>query len=399
MGANPTYGIGLDAGNDKTRLVVLALDDLQVHYVAHAEARSAGWSKGRLSDPKACSHAIRKIVREVESSTGISIGTATLGVGGPSIQGSDCAGIYEFGQQRKVTPEDVTYAMRRASQVRLEDDRFLLHVFPQHFTLDGRTGRRNPVDAICSRLEANVHIVTMSARDHESVVQAMHLAHLAAEESVFGPVAAAYACLWQEERSRGVALLSIGAGSSDLVVYDGEAVVLTGSLPISAEHFTRDVAWGLSVSYEDAVSIKEDYGCAIRGLTSGHSYIEVPTGPGRTPRETTVQRLNEILEARAEELFEYFRDTLVNSGVDLAWLGSIYLTGGGAMLNGMREMADYVLNRRTDHGCPFGIKGWPQSLNTPAWTTAAGLAMYSCRLKLRGDERKSSPGFLGLFWR
>ena len=101
--------------------------------------------------------------------------------------------------------EDLDYAAQLATQVRLEPDRMLLHVLPQDFTMDGRAGFRRPNKGVCSRLESNVHIITASMQEHQALIAAAHLAHLPVEETVFEPLAAAYACLCPEDRARGVA--------------------------------------------------------------------------------------------------------------------------------------------------------------------------------------------------
>jgi cell division protein FtsA len=121
-------------------------------------------------------------------------------------------------------------------------------LLPQDFTLDGRAGKRYPRGSICSRLEANVHITTCSEQEHHAILHAVQQASYAVEESMFEPVATAYASVNRDHRNGGVAVVDIGKHSTDLVVYDGEAVLLARSLAISADHFTRDVAVGLSVS-------------------------------------------------------------------------------------------------------------------------------------------------------
>jgi cell division protein FtsA len=286
-----------------------------------------------------------------------------------------------------------------ASRVRLDDDRLLLQVLPQDFTLDGRAGYRHPKKATCARLEANVHVVTVSAIEHRAVVSAVHQAHLAVEETIFEPIAAAYSCIMQEDRTRGVALVDIGAQSTDMVVYDGESLLKAASLAISADHFTRDVAFGFNVNYEDAESLKREYGCAILGLTSDNSLIEVPSPEGRAPREATRRQLNEILEARAEELFLYVRNELAKVGMEQALLEGVVLTGGGALLNGMCDMAERVLNCQARNGLPVGIEEWPDSINSPTWASAAGLAMYSGKLKLQKEWKRKVPGIMGLVLR
>jgi cell division protein FtsA len=212
-------------------------------------------------------------------------------------------------------------------------------------------------------------------------------------------MAAAYASVLQEDRSRGVAVVDIGASSTEVVVYDGETLLLASSLPVSADHFTRDVAFGLTVSYEDAENLKREYGCAILGLTSDNSLIELPSNEGRAMREATRRHLNEILEARAEELFLYVRNEFAKVGMEQALLEGIILTGGGALLNGMCDMAERVINCQARNGLPLGIEGWPEQLNSPLWATAAGLSMYSAKLKLQKEWKRKVPGIMGLVLR
>jgi cell division protein FtsA len=317
-------------------------------------------------------------------------------MGGSTIYGSNSRGVYEFGRPHEVEPADLSYAAELASKVRLEDDRLLLQVYPQDFTVDGRAGYRNPRGATCSRLEANVHVVTVSAQEHQCLVSAIHQAHLGVEDTVFEAMAAAYGCLFREDRTRGAALIDIGAHSTDLIVFEGESVVLASSIPVCGDHFTGDVAQGLCVSYEDAQRLKEEYGCALLGLTSDNVLIEVPSAPGRAQREAPRRILNDFLEARAEELFLYVRGELQRAGMEQALMEGVILTGGGAMLNGMCDMAERVLNFQARNGLPVGIADWPDELNNPAWAVAAGLAMYSARLKMRNDRRRKAPNILGL---
>jgi cell division protein FtsA len=168
---------------------------------------------------------------------------------------------------------------------------------------------------------------------------------------------------------------------------------------VSADHFTRDVAFGLTVSYEDAEHLKREYGCAILGLTSDSTLIEVPSLEGRASREAPRRLLNEILEARAEELFLYVRNEIAKVGMEQALLEGLVLTGGGALLNGMCDMAERVVNCPTRNGLPIGIDAWPEEINDAAWCVAAGLAMYSAKLKTRKEWKRTAPGIMGLVYR
>jgi cell division protein FtsA len=379
--------------------MILSIEGGRLRYLGHGEVASTGWHKSRVADQQALTASVQAAVRRAEFEAQVAVDGIVVGVGGTSVDGHNVRGLYEFGRPRAVTLEDMTYAVERSEHVRLEEDRMILQLFPQDFTLDGRSGKRYPRGSTCSRLEANVHIVTVSEHEHDSIVTAVQQASYAVEETVFEPIATAYAAVSAEDRNRGVAVIDIGLHSSEMVVYDGEALLAARTVAISADHFTRDVAVGLTVQYDDAERLKVEYGCAILGLTSDNSYIEVPSADGRASREAPRKQLNEILEARAEELFIHVGSELVTSGMEQKLLEGVVLAGGGAMLNGMCDMAERVLNCPARNALPAGIENLPAELETPMWTTAAGLAKYSARLKTSRGHRRKSPGLMGMLFR
>src|SRR5580698_3325583 len=354
MASKTQLVVGLDAGSSRTRCVICALEGGFIRYLGHGLAPAQGWAKGRVTDQDAVAESIRAAVTDAERGAQVSVEAVTVGVGGMHVHGAHSRGLYEFGRPREVDAADMAYAVELASEVRLERDRLVLH-----------------------------------------------LAHLAVEETVFEPMAAAYACLTQEIRARCVALLDMGLDSTDLVVYDGEALLLASSIPIWADHFTRDVASVFKVTYEDAECLKQQYGCALLGLTADSSLIEVPSPEGRPPREARRSDLYEILEARAEELFHYVRAELQRVGMERNLLEGIVLSGGGALLNGMCDMAERVLNCQAGNALATenDIGEWPEELKSPLWTTAAGLAMYSGKLKLHRPPRRRMGGLMGLVLR
>jgi len=386
--------VGLDAGAVSTRCVILQIGQGVVRYLGHGESESAGWMKGRLADPSAAQACIRSAMERAEAVARVSVDTVVLGIGS-GVEGSNGRGLYEFGRPRRVTQDEIAYAVERAFKVRMEDDRLLLQMFPQDFTIDGRSGYRHPLGSTCSRLEANVYLLTTSQREHEMLIATTHGAHVTVEETIFEPIAAAYGSILPDERNRGVALLDIGSHSTGLVVYDGEAVVLAKSLTVSADHFTRDVSFGMKVAYEDAERLKVECGCAMVGLTADNSLIEVPSPEGRVSREAPRRQLNEILEARAEDLFLIIRNELAQVGMEQSLMDGVVLTGGGALLNGMCDMAERVLNCPARNGLIMGVENWPEELENPAWTAAGGLAIYSAKLKMK-REIKKAPGLVGL---
>lgn len=400
--SKPKLAVGVDAGSARTRCVVCAVEDGRLRFLGAGSAASQGWQKGRLVDPKAAAAGISAAVKEAESRAKVLVESVILGVGGVTVQASQGRGVYEFGHPREVTANDLAYAVELASRVRLEDDCMLVHVFPQDFTVGGRAGFRNPVGMQCARLEANVLLITTSEHEHDGLVNAAHEAHLSVEDTVFEPVAAAYSAVLPEERHRGAAIIDLGMHSTGVAVYDGDAAVGASSLPVAADHLTRDIVVGLNyyhgitISYENAEILKREYGCAMLGLSADNTLVDVPSSDGRISREVSRRQLNEIIEARSEELFTFVKQEIQQCGMDHALMEGVFLTGGGARLHGMLDMAERVLNCHAKFGLAVGIQDWPQNFQDPAWTTGAGLAMYSARLKLFRQQRRKPPGLLGV---
>jgi cell division protein FtsA len=174
-------------------------------------------------------------------------------------------------------------------------------------------------------------------------------------------------------------------------------MLYAAGLPISGDHFTRDLGELKALSYDESDRLKLAHGCALLGLSADNIIIELPAEGGRPAREVNRRELIEILEARALQLFEIIENRRVRFARDLALREGVVLTGGGSLLEGMVEVAEKVLSCPARLGFPRGIDDWPDELMTPLWTVAAGLSMYSGRLQLRKDKGSTGPSFWSLF--
>jgi cell division protein FtsA len=392
MSVTKTFdAVGLDAGSAITRCVICRLEGDRLRFRGHGAAVSRGWLKGRIADQTSASESMLAAICEAEKNAQTSVESAVVGIGA-NVRGANCRGFLDLGRLRTVEQRDVNRAMDRATRVRLQEDRMVLHLFPQDFVVDGHPGHRDPRKMIAGQIEANVHLTTTSVREHDCLVAAANQAHIAVEETVAEAVAASYAAVLAEDRREGAALLSVGAQSSELVVYYGDAMQLACSLPLSGDHFTRDVARGLCISFDDAVTLKHEYGSAEAGSTAENSFLEVPSRDGR---EVSRRTLNHILEARAEDLFQLVLRELTRVGMEGALIGGLFLAGGASKLDGMCDMAERILHCQARNALPVGIQDWPEQIYDPTWTTAAGLAMYSAKLKSQQEIQRQSIGLLG----
>ncbi len=398
-------GVGLDVGRSSTRVVICRVDRGELRYLGHGEAAAGGWDKGRIGDPREITLSVRTALAAASRRAEVDVAAAVVGVAGSSVSGRVESFPYKIDRARRIDAADLALAGEQAAHAPVEPGRVLLQLLPVDFTLDGRERYRSPLGAVCSSLQANVMRITAPAHEHQCLTTAVQAAPLDVEETVFGTFAAAYAAAGPEQRGRGVAVIDIGMHSTGIVIYDGDALVCATSLPLSADHFTRDLALGLHAAHglflscQDAETLKREHGCALRGLTNDGTVIQLPLVEGHPVQEVTGLQLNEVLEARAEELFAWVEREMAAAGMKNSLLEGVRLTGGGAQLAGMCDVADLVLNCDTGYGLPTGIRDWPRKIHTPAWTTAAGLAMYSARLKFEKDWKRRAPGLLGLLWR
>jgi cell division protein FtsA len=226
-------------------------------------------------------------------------------------------------------------------------------------------------------------------------VGAVNQAHLTVEETVFEAMAACYAAVLPEGRREGIAVVDIGAQSSELVIYYGDAMHLASAIPVCGDHFTRDLAQALHLTFDDAELVKLAFGNAVSGDVAENVYIELPTPDDRPPRDAQRRLVARILEARAVELFKYVRGEFARVGMDRALIGGVFLTGSGSKLMGLCDAAENVLECQTRFGWTEGIQDWPPELNDPEWCTTAGLAMYSAKLKQQMQFQKDNASWLG----
>jgi cell division protein FtsA len=395
MAAKVHYAVGLDAGSETTRCVVCAVEGRRIRYLGGAEVRSAGWHKSRIADQRAASNSILLAAQEAERQAQVPIESVVAGIGGSTARGANSRGSVDLGRPREIEQRDVNRAVSRASHVQLVEDRMVLQLFPQDFVVDDHPGHRNPRRMLASHLEVNVHVITASMQEHSCLIAAINQAHLSVEETVFEALAACYASVLPEDRREGVACLDIGAQSSELVVYYGDSLQLACPIPVSGDHFTRDLVRGLRIGFEEAVLVKEEYGCADSQPAAGNCLVELAPRDGPAAKEVSLRTLHQILEARAVDLFQQVKRELARVAMDRALIGGIVLTGAGARLPGLCDVAERILNCPSRKGLGIGIKDWPDEMMDPAWAAAAGLAMYSGRLKLQDERERQQIGLLG----
>jgi cell division protein FtsA len=253
------------------------------------------------------------------------------------------------------------------------------------------------VGMVGKRLEVNVHVITASASAYQNIVTAMNLAGIKVPDSgvVFEPLAGALACLTPDERELGVALVDIGAGSTDLIVYRQRTARHTAVIPVGGDHFTNDIAVGLRTPIPEAEKMKKAWG--ERGASQpAEGVLEIPSVGERPTRDVNYAMLNDIILPRASELLELIQAELERSGQAGQLGAGVVLVGGGAKLGGFVSLAEETLGVPVRLGEPKGLGKMTETLRDPAYATAVGLIAYGNRLRLLRDAQEKS--WRGKLW-
>jgi cell division protein FtsA len=397
MSTKSIFATGLDAGSSHTRCVISLLEDRRLRLVGYGSVPSEGWSKSRIADQQAVSDCVLAAVEEAEAMAQTAIETVVAGIGGLTARGANSRGRMDFGRPREIEQRDINRAMDRAMHIQLQEDRMVLQLLPQDFVVDDHPGFHDPRKMMAAVIEANAHLVTISTQEHNNLIGAINRAHLSVDETVYEAIAGCYASVLPSDRREGVALIDIGAHSTEMVCYYGESAQLATSLRICGDHFSRDLAHAFRIPLESAVIVKHEFGGAVSHGTAENSTVELPVNEsyGRDAREAPRKFVNEILESRTVELFEMVRAELERAGMQRALSSGLVISGGGALLPGICDVAERVLDCPARIGLAQGFLDWPEELNDPAWTTAAGLAMYAARLRSQVDLERQSVGMLG----
>jgi len=391
------YLVGLDVGTSKMAAIVAeALEDGGLDIIGIGVVEAQGIRRGVVVNLEAAVESIKKAVEDAELTAGVEIDSVHLGLSGAHLKAFNSRGVVAVaGKNREITREDVRRAIDAAKGVALPAGREILHVLPQDFVVDEQDGIGAPVGMTGTRLEVNVHVVTGSTSSTQNIVACVNRAGVAVVDTVIEQLAASESVLTADERELGVALVDIGGGTTDLAIFERGSLWHTGVVTMGGDHFTNDIAVGLRTPIPDAEKTKRRFGCALSSLVDEDETIEVVSVGGREPRVMSRRILSEILQPRAEEILHALWDEIRRAGYERSLHSGLVLCGGGALLDGMAEIAEQIFDLPIRRGCPVDVGGLTDHVNSPSFATGVGLVRYAHRNQMREQARLVGVGALG----
>ncbi len=370
--------VGLDVGTTKICVVVAEKLGNGLKIQGISTVPSAGLRKGIVINSDLTVDSVKKAVKSAELLTGIEISAVRVGISGDHIKGVNSCGIVSV-RGKEVMSIDVERVIDSAKEVYVPLDREILQVIPMGFSLDGKNGIKDPIGMTGSRLEAKVYIITGSVTSVQNLMRSCQKAGLDIIDIIFEPLAAANAILTDEEKEKGVAVVVIGGGTTDLVLFKNGWVRHSRVFAIGGNHFTNDIAVCMNISLQEAERIKKAFG-TVSAITDGSEEIEI----FQEGQQKRIMRnhLSEIIQPRAEELLTLIKSELILSGgYEMASQG-IVLTGGGSLLEGLIELMESKLCMPVRIGIARGFKGQTNIISNPIYSTGAGLVMNGLKTEI-----------------
>ena len=374
----PELIVGLDIGTTKICAVVGEVTGDNINIIGIGTHPSVGLRKGVVVNIESTVESIKKAVEEAELMAGCEISSVYAGIAGGHITGFNSHGIIAV-KGTEITQGDVDRVIDAARAVAIPMDREVIHVLPQEFIVDEESGIQNPIGMTGVRLETKIHIVTGAVASAHNIVKCSNRAGLDVCDIVLESLASGESVLTREEKDLGVALLDLGGGTTDLAVFSKNNIRHTFVLALGGNNLTNDISIGLRAPTAEAEKIKKKYGTCLSSQISADETIEVPGMGGRKPRKLPRQILGEILEPRMEEMFTLIKREIYRAGMENMVNSGVVVTGGTALLGGVTEIAESVLNLPARLGRPQGIGGLVDVVNNPMYATAVGLVIFGAR--------------------
>ena len=375
------YRVAIDIGTTKVcTIITRKRADHRVEVTGLSLVPCNGMSKGMVADSAAVTSATRESVESAAADAGVEVSSVYAGLTGSHVESKNrWANVPRTDGMRAVTDRDLTAAKKAAGAIDLSDDRRLLHVIPRSYALDGLHGVRNPLGMHTGELHVESHVITGSVSKITELHNAVSDAGVRVSSMVVEPVATADAVLTADEREEGAVLIDVGGGTSDIAVYHDGAVAHTAVIPVGGYQFTNDLSIAFSIDFGSAEQLKVEHGTAAPELAGMKEDITLYPHTMEQSLTITKREVGQVLKERTSELFRMILLKLEEPHLADIPTDRIVFTGGGAKLEGFLNIAKFIFQRKVRLATPRGLDGMPEGTNDPAYSAAAGIALWGIR--------------------
>lgn len=374
--ANESLICSIDIGTTKICVLIGSCQpDGSINIIGIGKTPSKGLERGVVVDINKTVTSIKTALQEAELMASIKIEDAFIGISGGHIHAYNSHGIVPI-KRGEISQHDITKVIESAQAIPLAEGQQVLHVIPQYFVIDGQELVTNPRGMHGVRLEAYVHIITGSVASVQNLISCCQKAGVKVNDIILEHLASAEAVLTKDEQDLGVGVLDIGGGTSDFALYQKGSIRHTKVIPVAGNYFTNDCAIGLHATKKEAERIKTTYGQVHRPTLEEQKEVQVTTHNG-SQENSSLQKVNSILQPRAEELFQLLHEEILQFKLQRFMHTGLVITGGGSLLNGLDKLGKQMLNMPVRKGVPEFTGTFSNAVQNPLYATGYGLLLYA----------------------
>lgn len=394
----------LEIGTDTVRVVVgEALSDGSVSVVGLGEAESRGIRKGEIINRDHAIASVRAALKSAEENLRKSIHSVYLVTAAGGALGKSSTGVLRLvdpgdNQISEVSEDDVAEVVEVARRVALPDNRIKLHTLQQYFQVDDMVNVTSPVGLAAEELRLDMLTIHGKRSTVDNFRKIVDDAPIRCSDAVFSGLCAALAVVNEEQKNAGVLVIDIGAGTTDFALYYDGFLQTAGSFTVGAEHITNDIAAGLNVAGSQAEYVKIKEGSALTNLMERDHNISIPSQQGFPGKMVRAVTLNMIINARMEEIFLMVKEHIEERCPNIPLGAGVLLTGGGAFLNGVRDLGQKVFNVPCSHGKPLEVHGLPAAKDAPRYAVHVGCIRYADSLRVPEEKKSFGKAFVKWLW-
>ena len=391
---NENIAVGLDIGTTKIVAMIGRKNEYgKLEILGVGKSKSLGVHRGVVNNITQTIQSIQTAVAEAEENSGYMIKDVVVGIAGQhirSIQHSDY--ISRSNPEEVICGKDIEQLINQVHKLAMLPGEEIIHVLPQEFKIDGQSEIKEPIGMYGGRLESSFHVVVGHAASIRNVGRCIQSAGIELSGLTLEPLASSDAVLSQEEKEAGVALIDIGGGTTDLAIFKDGIIRHTAVIPFGGNVITDDIKEGCSIIEKQAELLKVKFGSAWPGENKDNEIVSIPGLRGREPKEISLKNLSKIIHARVVEIVEQVYAEIKLYGHEdpkKKLIAGIVLTGGGAQLQHIKQLVEYITGMDTRIGYPNEHLAGDsdEELSSPLYATAVGLVMNS----IRNNTKSATP--------
>ena len=377
--SDPVYIVGLDIGTTKIACIVgEKMPNGKIEIRGYGKTDSTGVKRGMVYNIEETVDAIKRAVAEASEQSKVDIKSVNVGIAGHHIKSIQHRGVLiRENADVEISDQELDKLRQDMYQIGVSPGEEIINVIPQEYIVDDEAGIRQPKGMVGNKIEANFHVIVGQTSAVKNIIKCIEHAGLEMENMILEPIASAAAVLGEDEKEAGVAIVDIGGGTTDIAVFYDEIIYHTAVIPFGGNVITEDIRQGCSIIKKHAEEIKVKFGSAVASENSEDEVVSIPGIRGREPKEISFKNLASIIQARLEEIFDLVNFEIQKVNTEHKLIAGIVLTGGGAMMKHIRQLAEFKTGLEVRLGYPneYLANETSEDLASPLYSTGIGLVI------------------------